>query len=83
MPPLRVVVIDEFDALFHRRGYSTDENAAKAVFDGVTNTLLALMDGMYTHNNILVIGLTNRLFAIDPALLRPGRFEVIIEIPSP
>ncbi|KAK7198101.1 vesicular-fusion ATPase-like protein [Novymonas esmeraldas] len=80
---LQVLVIDEFEALFRRRGHSTDESSAKAVYDGVTNTLLSLMDGVKSRNDLLVVGLTNRLQAIDPALLRPGRFEVLIEIPAP
>lgn len=80
---LQVLVIDEFEALFRRRGHSSDESSAKAVYDGVTNTLLSLMDGVQSRNDLLVVGLTNRLQAIDQALLRPGRFEVLIEIPSP
>ncbi|TPP46085.1 ATPase associated with various cellular activities (AAA) family protein [Leishmania donovani] len=80
---LLVLVIDEFEALFRRRGHSSDESSAKAVYDGVTNTLLSLMDGVKSRNDLLVVGLTNRLQAIDSALLRPGRFEVLIEIPAP
>lgn len=80
---LQVLVIDEFEALFRRRGHSGDESSAKAVYDGVTNTLLSLMDGVKSRNDLLVVGLTNRLQAIDQALLRPGRFEVLIEIPAP
>lgn len=80
---LHVLVIDEFEALFRRRGSSSDESSAKAVYDGVTNTLLSLMDGLSSRNDLLVVGLTNRLHSIDAALLRPGRFEVLIEVPSP
>ncbi|KAG5475342.1 hypothetical protein LSCM1_03455 [Leishmania martiniquensis] len=80
---LLVLVIDEFEALFRRRGHSSDESSAKAVYDGITNTLLSLMDGVKSRNDVLVVGLTNRLQAIDSALLRPGRFEVLIEIPAP
>ncbi|KPA80926.1 putative mitochondrial vesicular-fusion ATPase-like protein [Leptomonas pyrrhocoris] len=80
---LQVLVIDEFEALFRRRGHSGDESSAKAVYDGVTTTLLSLMDGVKSRNDLLVVGLTNRLQAIDQALLRPGRFEVLIEIPAP
>jgi len=53
------------------------------VYDGVTTQMLAYMDGMKTGDNLLIIGLTNRLDALDPALLRPGRFEVQIRFPLP
>lgn len=146
--PLRVIVMDELDALCHRRSRATesgeednadhtDESAAKAVYDGVTNTLLSLMDGLHhadtfrrrrrgrvesqgeegvhrdppqdkahrdeeineyayddadmeedrdeeeEEEDVLIIGLTNRLHVVDRALLRPGRFEVVISIPLP
>ncbi|RNE97532.1 putative vesicular-fusion ATPase-like protein [Trypanosoma rangeli] len=80
---LHVIVIDEIESFFRRRGGSSDESSAKAVYDGLTNGLLALMDGLEDADNILVIGLTNQLHVIDRALLRPGRFEVVIEIPPP
>ncbi|CUG88686.1 vesicular-fusion ATPase-like protein, putative [Bodo saltans] len=45
--------------------------------------MLAAMDGIQTRSNLLIIGLTNRLDALDKALLRPGRFEVQIRVPLP
>ena len=51
--------------------------------DTVVNQLLSKMDGVNSLNNILVIGMTNRKDLIDPALLRPGRLEVHIEISLP
>ncbi|KEG11599.1 vesicular-fusion ATPase-like protein [Trypanosoma grayi] len=80
---LHAIIIDEIESLFRRRGGSGDESSAKAVYDGLTNQLLTLMDGMDDAQNILVVGLTNQLHAIDRALLRPGRFEVVIEVPLP
>ena len=53
------------------------------VGDTVVNQLLSKMDGVNSLNNILVIGMTNRKDLIDPALLRPGRLEVHIEISLP
>ena len=53
------------------------------VGDTVVNQLLSKMDGVNSLNNILVIGMTNRKDMIDPALLRPGRLEVHIEISLP
>ncbi|RNF11979.1 putative vesicular-fusion ATPase-like protein [Trypanosoma conorhini] len=80
---LHIIIIDEIESLFRRRGGSSDESSAKALYDGLTNELLTLMDGLEGAENILVVGLTNQLHVIDRALLRPGRFEVVIEIPPP
>jgi len=54
------------------------------VFASVVSTLLALMDGVVDRGAVVVIGATNRLEAIDPALRRPGRFdrEVHFGLPS-
>jgi len=49
----------------------------------VVNQLLAKMDGIYSLDNVLLIGITNRIDLIDEALLRPGRFEVKVEIGLP
>lgn len=82
---LRVIVIDELETLFVRRG-GGDGSSATLLYEGVTNTLLSMLNGMHSSDeteNILVIGITNRVEALDPALLRPGRFEVLLEIPAP
>lgn len=76
---LHVIVIDEIDAVFRRRvdsGTSITQNS-------VVNQLLAKLDGVQALPNILMIGMTNRRELLDPALLRPGRLEVQIEIPLP
>ena len=49
----------------------------------MVNQLLSMIDGVNGLNNVLVIGMTNRLDLIDEALLRPGRFEVHIEVSLP
>lgn len=79
---LHVIIFDEIDAILRPRGEG-DDSAARAVYDGVTTQMLAYMDGIHSRSNILIIGLTNRLDALDKALLRPGRFEVQIRIPLP
>ncbi|KAH9051793.1 hypothetical protein EDB87DRAFT_1836189 [Lactarius vividus] len=56
---------------------------ATSVEDTVINQLLSKMDGVHQLNNVLVIGMTNWIDMIDEALLRPGRFEVLIEISLP
>jgi len=85
---LHVVVMDEFDAIARSRGgrMGSGENQGDAgvARDSVVNQLLAKMDGVDPLVvPTLVIGLTNRRSLIEPALLRPGRFEVQIEIPPP
>lgn len=82
-PKLQVLVIDELETLFVQRG-QLDGSSAASLYEGVTNTLLSLMDGMESlPHDFLVVGITNRLEALDGALLRPGRFEVVINIPDP
>ncbi|KAI5172116.1 vesicle-fusing ATPase [Nematocida sp. LUAm3] len=75
--PLHVIIFDEIDAICKSRGSSN------GVGDQVVNQLLSKIDGVECLNNILVIGMTNRIDLIDDALLRPGRFEIHIEITLP
>lgn len=77
---LHIIIFDELDAVFKQRGSRGD---GTGVGDNVVNQLLAKMDGVDQLNNILVIGMTNRKDLIDQALLRPGRFEVQLEISLP
>ena len=64
------------------RGKS-DQSSAGVAYDALVNQFLTLMDGLNEVHNTLVIGLTNRRELLDPALLRPGRFEVQIEVDLP
>ena len=73
-----VIFFDEMDALVPRRG----ESRAR-VSDSVTSQILTEMDGIEELQNVVVIGATNRMDMIDPAMLRPGRFDRIIKIPMP
>ncbi len=75
---LHIIIFDEIDALCKKRGASSS-----GAEDKVVNQLLSKIDGVDTLNNILIIGMTNRLDLIDPALLRPGRLELILEISLP
>ena len=67
------------DSIASRRGL---EIGVKVV-DQMVNTLLAEMDGLKELNDVIVIGATNRPDIIDPALLRPGRFDRLLLIPPP
>ncbi len=75
-----VIFFDEIDALAPARGGGLGE---PAVTERVVNTLLAEMDGLEEMQGVVVIGATNRPTLLDPALLRPGRFDELIYIPVP
>ncbi|MEO0061446.1 MAG: hypothetical protein RLZZ08_6 [Pseudomonadota bacterium] len=75
-----VVFIDEIDSLVPARGTSGNEPQVTA---RVVNTILAEMDGMEELNAIVVIGATNRPALVDPALLRPGRFDELVYVGTP
>jgi len=77
---LHIIIFDEIDAICKVRGRGNDSTG---VHDTVVNQLLSKIDGVNSLNNILVIGMTNRKDMIDPALLRPGRLEVHVEISLP
>eukprot|EP00375_Theileria_parva_P002060 XP_764736.1 N-ethylmaleimide sensitive protein [Theileria parva strain Muguga] len=77
---LHIIIFDEIDSICQRRGSDTSGTAAR---DSIVNQLLSKIDGVDSLNNILLIGMTNRLDMIDEALLRPGRFEVHIEVGLP
>ena len=74
-----VIFFDEIDSLAGKRGGETGTK----VTERVLNQLLAEMDGLEDLNDVLVIGATNRPDMIDPALLRPGRFDRILLVNAP
>ena len=73
-----IIFIDELDAVAPKREEVTGEVERRVVAQ-----LLALMDGLQARGDLIVIGATNRVNAIDPALRRPGRFDREIEIGVP
>uniref|UniRef100_A0A3P8Z527 Vesicle-fusing ATPase n=1 Tax=Esox lucius TaxID=8010 RepID=A0A3P8Z527_ESOLU len=77
---LHIIIFDELDAICKQRGTG---QGSTGVHDTVVNQLLSKIDGVEQLNNILVIGMTNRPDLIDDALMRPGRFEVKMEIGLP
>jgi len=75
-----VIFIDEIDSLVPARGGGLGE---PAVTERVVNTILSELDGLEEMQGVVVIGATNRPNLIDPALLRPGRFDELVYIPVP
>ncbi|MBN2518738.1 MAG: AAA family ATPase, partial [Candidatus Altiarchaeota archaeon] len=73
-----IVFFDEIDAIASIRGTDTSR-----VTDRVLNQILTEMDGIEKLENVIVIAATNRPDLVDPALLRPGRFDKIILVPAP
>jgi transitional endoplasmic reticulum ATPase len=74
-----VIFLDELDAVVPARGLGADSH----VTERVVSQILTELDGLEELNNVVVIAATNRPDIIDPALLRPGRFDKIIEVPPP
>ncbi|UUL81953.1 CDC48 family AAA ATPase [Sphingomonas qomolangmaensis] len=75
-----VIFIDELDSLVPARGSGAGE---PQVTERVVNTILAEMDGLEELQSVVVIGATNRPNLIDPALLRPGRFDELVYVAVP
>jgi transitional endoplasmic reticulum ATPase len=74
-----IIFFDEFDALVPSRGAGGDSR----VTERVISQLLTEIDGLLTLQNVLVIAATNRPDLIDPAVLRPGRFDRRVYVPAP
>ncbi|MBS0502780.1 MAG: CDC48 family AAA ATPase [Proteobacteria bacterium] len=75
-----VIFFDELDSLVPARGGGLGE---PQVTERVVNTILAEMDGLEELQSVVVIGATNRPNLIDPALLRPGRFDELVYVSVP
>ena len=76
-----IIFIDEIDAVGKQRG--TGVNVGNDEREQTLNQLLAEMDGFSTNDNVLIIAATNRKDVLDSALLRPGRFDRIVQVPLP
>lgn len=68
-----IIFFDEIDGLAPVRSTRQDQ-----IHSSIVSTLLALMDGLDSRGEVIIIGATNRLDAIDPALRRPGRLVTIL-----
>jgi len=77
-----IIFIDEIDAVGGKRG--NRGGGSEGSYARMTiNQLLQEMDGLMENQNVIVIGATNLKNVIDPALLRPGRFDLTIDVPHP
>jgi len=65
-----IIFFDEIDGLAPVRSSKTDQ-----IHNSIVSTLLAEMDGLKDRGDVIVIGATNRVDSLDPALRRPGRFD--------
>jgi len=74
-----IIFFDEIDALAPSRGSSGDSH----VSDNVLNQILTEMDGLVELGDVVIMGATNRPDIVDPALLRPGRFDRLVYIGEP
>lgn len=78
-----VIFIDEIDSLVPARGMGGGGLGEPQVTARVVNTILAEMDGMEELQSVVLIGATNRPALVDPALLRPGRFDELVYVGTP
>ena len=76
-----ILFVDEIDAVAHRRRGGSGDGTL--VTERIVDTFLTEMDGLISLKNVVVIAATNRPDMLDPALMRAGRFDRIIEIPAP
>jgi len=79
-----IVFIDEIDAIGRSRGKGTYLSGANDERESTLNQLLTEMDGFGTNSGVIVLAATNRADMLDPALLRPGRFDrhIYLELPN-
>lgn len=75
-----IIFLDEIDAIAPSRSSGTSDSH---VTERIVSQILTEIDGLEELQNVVVIGATNRIDMIDSALLRPGRFDRIIEVPLP
>jgi AFG3 family protein len=79
-----IIFIDEIDAIGRSRGKGAFLNGANDERESTLNQLLTEMDGFGTNSGVIVLAASNRADILDPALLRPGRFDrhIYLELPN-
>lgn len=78
-----IIFFDEIDAVAPKRGHGGDSSGNVTVGERLLSTLLTEMDGLEQTTGIIVLAATNRPQAIDAALMRPGRFDLVLHVPPP
>ncbi len=79
---ISIVFIDEIDAIAKKRG-SGDSSGGDKEYEQTLNELLVQMNGFGNHGLVLTMAATNRLDILDEAILRPGRFDIKVQVPKP
>lgn len=79
---ISIVFIDEIDAIAKKRGGGGDSGGDKE-YEQTLNELLVQMNGFGNHGLVLTMAATNRLDILDDAILRPGRFDIKVQVPKP
>jgi len=74
-----IIFFDEIDALAPQRGFGSDSQ----VTERILSQMLTELDGIEELKGVVVLAATNRLDRLDPALLRPGRFDYLVALPLP
>jgi len=74
-----IIFFDEIDSLIMRRG----ADIGSSHYDRIVNQILVEMDGIDANDGVTVLGATNRVDMMDPAVLRSGRFDILLLIPAP
>jgi transitional endoplasmic reticulum ATPase len=74
-----IIFMDEIDSIAPVRGGEADSHVSERVI----SQMLTEIDGLQSLHNVVVIAATNRPDMLDPALLRPGRFDRLVKIPTP
>ncbi len=78
-----IIFLDEIDAIGRRRGEASHMGGGQDEREQTLNAILVEMDGLGTSDQVIIVGATNRMDVLDPALTRPGRFDRQIDVPLP
>ncbi|CAN6442900.1 unnamed protein product [Victoria cruziana] len=78
-----IIFFDEADAVASKRGDGGNSRSQSTVGERLLSTLLTEMDGLESATGVLVLAASNRPHAIDAALMRPGRFDLVLYVPPP